>query len=130
MQIVTRSAPFSYSAYSLLPSVPLLTAPPPPKLLAAPRIAGLLPARVSSHSDSHGEVEAIVEIPLTRGELIRQLGPIRSRAEMNAEITALILAPLNFRPARPAVRPRPLPRTLPPPAPQRRELLRNDRQHR
>ena len=84
MQIVLQSAPF---LYSLSPSVPLLPAPPPRKLLAAPPIAGLLPARVSAPA------EIVVEFPLTREEVLRQLGPIRSRAEMNAEIAALMATP-------------------------------------
>lgn len=84
MQIVSQSALYSYS---LLPPVPLLTAPPPPKLLCAPHIAGLLPARVPSPA------EIVLELPPTREELLRQLGPVRSRAEMNAEIAALMMAP-------------------------------------
>ncbi len=87
MHIVSRSATFSHSLSPSLLPVPLLTAPPAPKLLAAPHIAGLLPARVPSSA------EIIVELPLTREELLRQLGPIRSRAEMNAEIAAVIVAP-------------------------------------
>jgi len=87
MQIVTRSARFSYS---LPPSIPLLAAPPAPKLLAAPHIAGLLPARVPSN------VEIVVELPLTRAELLHLLGPVRSREEMNAEIAELALEAMDF----------------------------------
>jgi hypothetical protein len=87
MQIVLQSVPFSYS---LSPSVPLLAAPPAPKLLAAPQIAGLLPARVPTSA------EIIVEFPLTREELLSQLGPVRSRDEMNAEITGLAREALAF----------------------------------
>jgi hypothetical protein len=87
MQIVTQSVSLSYS---LFPSWPLLTAPPPRKQLCAPHIAGLLPARTASP-----QVEIIIEKPPSREELLQQLGPIRSREEMNAEI----IAALEFRQA-------------------------------
>jgi len=56
MQIVSQSAILSHS---LFPSQLLLTAPPPRKALPAPRVAGLLPAAVSSR------VEVIIEKPPT-----------------------------------------------------------------
>ena len=85
MQIVSQSAILSYS---LFPAVPLLTAPPPRKQLCAPRIAGLLPARVAPH------IEIVMNKPPSREELLQQLrqfGPIRSREEMDAEIAELVL---------------------------------------
>jgi hypothetical protein len=81
MQILQHSAPFSYS---LLPSVPLLTAPIPSLQLTAPRIAGLLP------SSTLRKVEVMIDKPLTFAELLRQLGPIRTLAEIDAEINAVI----------------------------------------
>lgn len=88
MQIVHQSASLSYS---LFPPWPLLTAPPPRKQLCAPRIAGLLPARTAVP-----HVEIITQRPLSRDELLRQLGPIRSREAMNAEIATLALEALQF----------------------------------
>ena len=81
MQIVHQSASLSYS---LFPPMLLLTAPTPPKLIAAPNIAGLLPAQVSRH------VKIVLDMPPTREELLRQLGPIRSREEMNAELVEIL----------------------------------------
>ena len=88
MQIVTQSAFLSYSPF---PSRPLLTAPTPPKLLCAPKIAGLLPASVTAP-----KVEIIRPNPLSRDELLRQLGPIHSRDAMNAELGQLVLEALQF----------------------------------
>ncbi len=95
MQIVSQSASLSYS---LLPSWPLLSAPLPRKQLCAPHIAGLLPARTATP-----QVEIITSKPPSREELIRQLGPIRSRVEMNAEIVDLMLDFLHFQNARHSV---------------------------
>jgi hypothetical protein len=95
MQIVSQSASLSHS---LLPSLPLLSAPPPRKQLCAPRIAGLLPARTTA-----AQVEIISVKPPSRDELIRQLGPIRSREEMNAEIVNLMMDFLHFQNARHSV---------------------------
>ena len=92
MQIVHQSA---IPSYSLFPSWPLLTAPPPRKQLCAPRIAGLLPARTAAP-----QVEIITSKSPSREDLIRQLGPIRSREEMNAEIVDLMLDFLHFQNAR------------------------------
>ena len=88
MQIVTQSASLSYSVF---PSWPLLTAPPPRKQLCAPHIAGLLPARVAAP-----HLEVITQKPLSRDDLLRQLGPIRSREAMNAEIADLALEAMQF----------------------------------
>lgn len=85
MQIVDQSASFLYSRF---PTTPLLTAPPARKAIAAPRIAGLLPATVEPQAKVATDV--VVEMPLTRDEVLRRMGPIRSRAEMNAEIVELI----------------------------------------
>lgn len=92
MQIVHQSA---IASYSLFPSLPLLTAPPPRKQLCAPRIAGLLPARTAAP-----QIEIITKKPPSHEDLIRQLGPIRSREEMNAEIVDLVLDFLHFQNAR------------------------------
>src|SRR5438105_4504864 len=92
MQIVSQSASLSHS---LLPPLPLLSAPPPRKQLCAPRIAGLLPAQTTAR-----QVGIISVKPPSREELIRQLGPIRSREEMNAEIVDLLLDFLHFQNAR------------------------------
>jgi hypothetical protein len=88
MQIVSQSASLSYS---LFPPRPLLTAPPPRKQLCAPRIAGLLPARAAIP-----QVEIITQKPSFRDDLLRQLGSIRSREAMNAEIADLALEALQF----------------------------------
>jgi len=88
MQIVTQSASLSYS---LFPPRPLLTAPPPLKQLCAPRIAGLLSARSATP-----QVEVITHKPCSHDDLLRQLGPIRSREAMNAEIADLALEALQF----------------------------------
>ena len=95
MQIVSQSASVSYS---LSPSWPLLTAPPPRKQLCAPRIAGLLPARTAAP-----QIEIITSKSPSREELLRQLGPIRSREEMNAEIVDLMLDFLHFQNTRHSV---------------------------
>ena len=88
MQIVSQSAPLSYSVF---PPRLLLTAPPPPKLLCAPKIAGLLPARVGiPHTDS------ILPRSFSPEDLLRELGPIRSRDEMNTELANLVLDALQF----------------------------------
>jgi hypothetical protein len=88
MQIVHQSA---IPSYSLFPSWPLLTAPPPRKQICAPHIAGLLPARAAA---TH--VEVITQKPLSHDELLRLLGPIRSREAMNAEIADLAVEALQF----------------------------------
>src|SRR5258708_33787640 len=90
MQLVHKSESLSYS---LFPPMPLLAAPPPRKQLCAPHIAGLLPARVAPQIEI---VEIIISKPLSRDELRRQLGPIRSRDEMNAEIADIALEALQF----------------------------------
>ena len=88
MQIVTQSATLSYS---LFPSMPMLPAPPLRKQLCAPNIAGLLPARTAAI-----HVEIITQKPLSHDDLLRQLGPIRSREAMNAEIAELALEAMQF----------------------------------
>ncbi len=87
MQIVSQSATLSYS---LFPPQALLNAPPPRKALPAPRIAGLLPATASPR------VEIVTERPPTLQEVLQQLGPIRSREIMNAEIADMALEALQF----------------------------------
>ena len=78
MQIVHQSAAVSYS---LCPAVLLLPAPPARLLITAPQIAGLLPAQCARH----------VEITLSpEEEFLNQIGPIRSREEMNAEIIEMM----------------------------------------
>jgi hypothetical protein len=87
MQIVSQSATLSYS---LFPLQPLLSAPPPRKALPAPCIAGLLPAAASPR------VEIITERPPALQEVLQQLGPIRSREAMNAEIADMAFEALQF----------------------------------
>ncbi len=87
MQIVSQSATLSYS---LCPSQPLLNAPPLRKALPAPRIAGLLPAAASPR------VEIVTERPPTLQEVLQQVGPIRSREAMNAEIADMAFEALQF----------------------------------
>jgi hypothetical protein len=88
MQIVSQSASLSYS---LFPPCPLLTAPPAYKQICPPRIAGLLPARSAAP-----QVEVIIQKSLSRDELLQQLGPLRIREAMNAEIADLALEALQF----------------------------------
>jgi hypothetical protein len=77
MHIVLQSAPPAYAP----PRFPLLTAPPALKLLPAPAIAGLLPASTSNHS---------TRTSLTLDDLRKQLGRLRSREEMDAEIAEML----------------------------------------
>lgn len=77
MHIVLQSAPPAYAP----PRFPLLTAPPALKLLPAPVIAGLLPATTSNR---------VITTPLTLDDLRQQLGRLRSREEMDAEIAEMV----------------------------------------
>ena len=77
MHIVLQSAPLAYAS----PPTLLLPAPPPRKRLPAPSIAGLLPA----HTASTPSVTA-----LATHDLLYQLGRLRSREEMEAEIHDLV----------------------------------------
>jgi hypothetical protein len=77
MHIVLQSAPPAYAP----PRFPLLTAPPALKLLPARRIAGLLPASTPNHSTRPS---------LTLDNLRQQLGRLRSREEMDAEIAEIM----------------------------------------
>lgn len=88
MQIVQRSATIPLT--SLPFPFPLLTAPPPPKLLAAPKIAGLLPARVPQPA-ARVQIE-IVREPQTFDELMAQLGHLPTVEECDAEIIASLEA--------------------------------------
>ena len=56
-----------------------------PKLLAAPRIAGLLPARVPTPPPARPDI-LIIQPPRTLAELFEALGPMRSRAEIYADL--------------------------------------------
>jgi len=58
----------------------------------------LLPARTISF-----QVEIITQKPPSHDEFIGQLGPIRSREEMNAEIVDLMLDFLHFQNTRHSV---------------------------
>jgi hypothetical protein len=89
MQIVSQSATLSYSPN---PTVPLLMAPPPRKQLCAPIIAGLLPARVAHQP----RIEIVFDKPPSHEELLRQLGPIQTREEMNAEIAEIALEAMDY----------------------------------
>ena len=98
MEIVYQSASI---LHSLFPPHPLLAAPPERKLLSAPPIAGLLPARIAPR------LEIIVELPQTREEFLRELGPLRTREEMNADLVAILMRdPLDFLDIPPARRAR------------------------
>ena len=86
MHIVSQSASFSYS---LFPPFPLLSAPPKRDLLTTPKIAGLLLAKTGSP-----KIEVI--FTPSRAELLKQIGPIRSREEMDAELEEIALKALRF----------------------------------
>jgi hypothetical protein len=88
MQIVHQSAVPSYSTF---PPQFLLPAPPAHKQICAPRIAGLLPARSATP-----QIELSTQRPLSHDDLLPQLGPLRSREAMNAEIADLALEALHF----------------------------------
>lgn len=77
MHIVLQSAPPAYAP----PRFPLLTAPPALKLLPAPRIAGLLPATTANR---------VTSMMVTIDTLRQQLGRLRSREEMDAEIAEMM----------------------------------------
>jgi hypothetical protein len=91
MHIVLQSIPPAYA----LPRFPLLPAPPALKLLPAPRIAGLLPASTSSR---------VIPAPLTLDDLRQQLGRLRSREEMDAEIAEMMSDALHHLRTRRPVR--------------------------
>jgi hypothetical protein len=91
MHIVLQSAPPAYAP----PRFPLLTAPPAFKLLPAPAIAGLLPASTSTHS---------ARPSLTVDDLRHQLGRLRSREEMDAEIAKMMSDALQHLRRRRSVR--------------------------
>lgn len=91
MHIVLQSVPPAYAP----PRFPLLTAPPPLKLLPAPCIAGLLPATTTNRGMS-------TVVPLD--SLSQQLGRLRSREEMDAEIAEMMSDALHHLRARRPVR--------------------------
>jgi hypothetical protein len=69
-----------------------LAAPSQPKLLAAPKIAGLLPATIPVCEPAvRVKVEIVREVPATLEELFERLGPIRSQEEMDAEMVEFLL---------------------------------------
>ncbi|MEP7284852.1 MAG: hypothetical protein ABI947_03685 [Chloroflexota bacterium] len=82
MNIVPQCPTFLYSFF---PPFPLLAAPPVLKCLPAPRIAGLLSAPVKA-----APVEVIIDREPTFDEILKQLGPLRSIEEMDAEIAASV----------------------------------------
>jgi hypothetical protein len=88
MRILHQSALISHS---LFPPVPLLAAPTPPLQLSAPRFAGLLPFSTPR------QVEIVIEEPITFDDLMRQLGPIRTHEEFDAEIAAIINNRMAYR---------------------------------
>src|SRR5262249_27619750 len=68
-----------------------LPAPKIAGLLPAPKIAGLLPARVGAAArPAQPNIEIIIPVPRSIEELFAQIGPIRSREAMNAELVALV----------------------------------------
>lgn len=91
MHIVLQSAPPAYAP----PRFPFLTAPPPLKLLPAPVIAGLLPASTSTR---------VTPSPLRLDDLRQQLGCLRSREEMDAEIAQMMSDALHHLRTRRTVR--------------------------
>lgn len=91
MHIVLQSAPPAYAP----PRFPLLTAPPPLKMLPAPAIAGLLPATTSNR---------VTPPSLTLDDLRHQLGRLRSREEMDAEIAEMMSDALHHLRTRRPVR--------------------------
>jgi hypothetical protein len=82
MHIVLQSVPPAYAP----PRFPLLTAPPALKMLPAPVIAGLLPASTSTR---------VIPTPLALDDLRQQLGRLRSREEMDAEIAEMMSEALH-----------------------------------
>lgn len=77
MQIVHQSAVLLLPAPRIYPALPRHTAP---KLLCVPKIAGLLPTPTPTP-------KIIVE-KLRFEDILRQIGPIRSREAMDAELIA------------------------------------------
>src|SRR5450631_3709488 len=88
MQIVPQSALFSPSVIPLQPPY-LLAAPPIRLALPAPHIAGLLPA-LTPLRFSGWQVERINDRAKSIEEILREIGPIRSKAEMDAEIDEIV----------------------------------------
>jgi hypothetical protein len=82
MQIVQQLA---VSSYSLFPPYPLLAAPPVYPALSAPRISGLLCAPKPT---------IIVEKRTALDDLLDEIGPIRSKEEMDAELYEM-MTPFN-----------------------------------
>jgi hypothetical protein len=82
MQIVLQSA---ISSYSLIPPYPLLGAPPVYPVLSAPRIGGLICAPKPT---------IIVEKHTAFDALLDEIGTIRSKEEMDAELYGL-MTPFN-----------------------------------
>jgi hypothetical protein len=91
MHIVLHSIPPAYAP----PRFPLLTAPPALKLLPAPRIAGLLPATTANR---------VTSTMVTIDTLRQQLGRLRSREEMDAEIAEMMSDALHHLRTRRPVR--------------------------
>jgi len=78
----------------------MLPAPPERKALPPPRVAGLLPARVGLPAiEIVFPQQSTVSSPITRRDVERIIGPIRSSAQMDADIADILL---GFRPVRTA----------------------------
>jgi hypothetical protein len=90
MQIVPQSATFKLASFPFLS----LPEPPRPKLLAAPRIAGLLSARIpqAARLAKIEIVRPFDTIPDSVDELLARIGPIRSQEEMDEEICEMLEA--------------------------------------
>jgi hypothetical protein len=87
MQIVPQSASLSY--FQIQPRKNLLAAPPARLMLPAPRIAGLLPATIQG-SSATPRVEVICNKPRSLEEVLREIGPLRTLEEVDAEINGML----------------------------------------
>jgi hypothetical protein len=98
MHIVHQSAQFLLASFPF----PLLAAPPAPKLLAAPHIDGLLPARVQQPAIKI-KIE-VVFAPRTYEEMVAAIearhGPIQTIEEADAELEEMIMQMRAERAAR------------------------------
>jgi hypothetical protein len=98
MHIVPQSAKFVLASFPFPP----LTAPPPPKLLAAPRIDGLLPARVQEPAIKV-KIEVVFQ-PRIYEEMVAAIeakhGPIQTIEEADAELEEMIMQMRAERAAR------------------------------
>ena len=96
MTILPRSAPLSHVSFA--PFTLRLPAPPERKALPPPKIAGLLPARAGLPAvEIVFSSQTTVSLPISRREIEALIGPIRSSAQMDADIVDILL---GYHPAR------------------------------